>query len=195
MEHLEPFYNWRDYYTSENDRRSPFYRKIYNEFYYDKAIYNYVIHPQWDDFGSETLYIKVIYADYQTGFTVIEFIGEWNDLVTCDIMLLKRDIIDGMITNGIKRFILIGENVLNFHYDSDDYYQEWLEDIEEGWVCAINFQEHVRQEIIRNNLDEILFLGGKLNNLSWRSYKPEMLFHLVETIIQDRNCKPKQNNK
>jgi hypothetical protein len=186
MEQIEPFYNWRDYYTAENDRQSPFFRRKYNEFYYDKGIYNYLIHPQWDDFGSDTLYIKIIYVDYQKRFAVIEFIGEWNDLITCDIMLLKRDVVDAIISCGINKFILIGENILNFHYDSDDYYLEWAEDIEDGWICALNFQEHVRQEIKNNNLDEILHMGGKFDNLNWRLYRPEMLFHLVNKMVNQQ---------
>jgi hypothetical protein len=186
MEHIEPFYNWRDYYIAEADRKSPFYRRTYSEFYYDKAIYNYVIHPQWDDIGSPTLYIKIIFTDYVLGFAVIEFIGEWNDLVTSDIMLLKRDVIDVMLCKGINKYILIGENVLNFHFDSDDYYQEWFDDVKDGWIAAINFQEHVRQEMIQNNLDHYIVFGGRLDEMNWRTYKPEDLFDQVNNIIQRR---------
>jgi hypothetical protein len=32
--------------------------------------------------GSETLYLKILYADYEAGYVVIEFIGEWNDAIT-----------------------------------------------------------------------------------------------------------------
>ena len=46
---------------------------------------------QWDDFGSSTLYIKILFADYDGGFAIIELIGEWNDAINNDIMLLKRD--------------------------------------------------------------------------------------------------------
>ena len=68
MQNIEPFYNWRDYYISEEDDKSPFFGQEYNEFYYDKSIYNYLIHPQWDDFGSETMYVKIIYADYDKAY-------------------------------------------------------------------------------------------------------------------------------
>ena len=34
--------------------------------------------------------------------------GEWNDAIENDIMLLKRDFIDLMIEEGITKFILIG---------------------------------------------------------------------------------------
>ena len=64
MHEIEPFYQWRDDYISAEDERSPFYNTEYSEFYFDKQLYNFLIHPQWDDFGSSTMYIKVLYADY-----------------------------------------------------------------------------------------------------------------------------------
>jgi hypothetical protein len=41
--------------------------------------------------------------------------GEWNDCINNDIMFLKRDVIEPMLENGSVKFILVGENVLNFH--------------------------------------------------------------------------------
>ena len=38
--------------------------------------------------------LKVIYADYELGYAIIEMIGEWNDAIENDIMTLKRDVID-----------------------------------------------------------------------------------------------------
>ena len=62
-----------------------------------EKIYNFLLHPQWDEFGSLTLYLKVLYADYDKGFCIIELIGEWNDAIYNDIMILKREIIDLML--------------------------------------------------------------------------------------------------
>ena len=76
MHDIEPFYNWRHIYTSEEDERSPFYGRSYSEFEFSLTIYNYYIHPQWDEFGSRTLYLKVIMADYEKHYAVIELIGE-----------------------------------------------------------------------------------------------------------------------
>ena len=112
MHEIEPFYLWRDDYIAAEDERSPFFNTEYSEFYYDKQLYNYLIHPQWDVFGSNTLYIKVLYTDYDRQYTIIELMGEWNDAINNDIMLLKREIIELMIDAGINKFILIGENVL-----------------------------------------------------------------------------------
>lgn len=36
-----------------------------------------------------------------------------NDLITNDLMLLKRELIDVLIIEGINKFALIEENVLN----------------------------------------------------------------------------------
>ncbi|HQV01042.1 MAG: hypothetical protein JNK61_04630 [Bacteroidia bacterium] len=186
MQDLEPFYRWRDLYVANEDALSPFYGQEYSEFEYSNKIYNYYIHPQWDDFGSNTLYLKIIYADYETGFAVIEFIGEWNDAINNDIMLLKRDIIDVLTLEGINKFILIGENVLNYHASDDCYYQEWFDDIEDGWIVAINFREHVLNEFIKNNIDYYLVFGGELNQVNWRKLSPNQLFELANALVNKR---------
>src|SRR5438270_1407444 len=126
MHDIEPFYNWRHIYVSEEDERSPFYGRDYSEFEYSNTIYNYYIHPQWDDFGSQTLYMKVLFADYEQKYAIIEFIGEWNDAINNDIMFLKREIVENMMGFGINKFILIGENVMNFQASDDCYYEEWF---------------------------------------------------------------------
>lgn len=81
MHNIEPFYNWRHIYISEEDRLSPFYGRAYSEFEFSQTVYNYYIHPQWDDFGSRTLFLKVLLADYEEKYAIIELIGEWNDAV------------------------------------------------------------------------------------------------------------------
>lgn len=180
MHEIEPYYRWRDDYIASEDERSPFYGTEYNEFEFDKQIYNFLLHPQWDTFGSNTLYLKVLYADYDRGYTIIELIGEWNDAIYNDIMLLKRELIDILISNGINKFILIGENVLNFHPSDDSYYEEWFEDIENGWIAGMNFRSHVIHEFVSNNIDYFVNFGGLLDNLSWRNRQPLQVFKAVE---------------
>ena len=107
MHFVEPHFGWRGYYTAEDDPQSPFYGRVYSEFEFEHRIYNYVIHPQWDTIGSETLFIKILFIDYQDGYSIIELIGEWNDAIENDIMTLKRDIIDTLIHEGINKFILV----------------------------------------------------------------------------------------
>ncbi len=186
MQDIEPFYNWRELYVSSEDEFSPFYGREYSEFEYTNTIYNYFIHPQWDDFGSTTLYMKTLYADYNDGYAIIEFIGEWNDCINNDIMRLKRDVADEMILKGIDKFILIGENVLNFHASDDCYYQEWFDDVEDGWLVALNFREHVLKEFSRNNIDYYLTFGGMLNNLNWRTLNPQQLYNIVDGVMCKR---------
>src|SRR3954463_15899333 len=106
MHEIEPFYNWRHIYVSEEDECSPFFARIYSEFEFTNTIYNYYIHPQWDQFGSSTLYLKILFVDYERHFAIIEFIGEWNDALYNDIMFLKREVIEPMISQGVKKFIL-----------------------------------------------------------------------------------------
>ncbi len=186
MHDIEPYYKWRDFYTAEADEHSPFYQREYSELYFTKAVYNHFIHPQWDDIGSPTIYLKILYADYKLGFTIIEFIGEWNDCINNDIMMLKKEVLDWQMKKGINQFILIGENILNFHSDEEDYYDEWFQDIEEGWIAALNFREHVLQEMRDNNLDLFVNFGGDLDELNWRTMEPKVLYYRINSILQKR---------
>lgn len=186
MQDLEPFYNWRAYYIASEDPLSPFFGTVYSEFEYTNTVYNYYIHPQWDEFGSSTLYLKVLFTDYDRGFTIIEFIGEWNDALNNDVMFLKRDVIELMMKEGISKFILIGENVMNFHGSDDCYYEEWFQDVESGWIAAVNFRPHVLDEMNRFNLDYYLASGGELDELNWRNFNPNELFIKVDHLLTRR---------
>ena len=185
MQDIEPFYGWRDLYVSSEDPQSPFYEREYSEFEYTNSIYNYYLHPQWDFFGSETLYLKIIYADYDRSFAIIEFIGEWNDAIGNDIMFFKRDILDGLIQEGIMHFVLIGENVLNFHASDDCYYEEWFEDIGDGWIIGMNFRQHVVEEFTDVGIEFILF-SKRFDQINWRNYQPWVLFDLLKGQMQKR---------
>jgi hypothetical protein len=186
MQDIEPYYNWRHLYIASEDERSPFYERAYNEFEYDKQIYNYLIHPQWDDIGSETLFIKILFVNYDAGFAIIELIGEWNDCINNDVMILKRDIIDLMLPEGINKYILIGENVLNFHASDESYYEEWQEDVDDGWVAFLNFRNHVLSEFQRNNIDYYILLGGQINEIGWRTFDPNELFAKISALVMKR---------
>ncbi|MFN8165865.1 MAG: hypothetical protein U0X76_06760 [Bacteroidia bacterium] len=186
MQDIEPFYNWRELYVASEDELSPFHGTVNSEFEYSNTVYNFYIHPQWDDFGSNTLYMKVLFADYEKGFCIIELIGEWNDALYNDIMFLKRDIIESMISNGITRFILIGENVLNFHGSDDCYYEEWFQEAEDGWIAALNFRPHVLKEMEKYNIDYYFLTGGELNEMNWRTYMPVDLYNKIESIMSRR---------
>lgn len=186
MHTIEPFYNWLDFYSASEDPRSPLYGAENNLSAYTHTIYGYYIHPQWDDIESETLFLKILYADYEAGFVIIEFIGEWNDTLHNDIMKLKRNIIDPLVYEGIKHFILIGENVFNFHGSDDAYYEEWFEDVEEGWIVAIGFQDFVLNEMKNYSIDYYINSGGNLELVNWRTLTPKRLFSLINSMIQKR---------
>jgi hypothetical protein len=183
---IEPYYNWRHLYIASEDERSPFYGREYSEFEFTHAIYNYLIHPQWDDFGSATLFLKVLYADYDKHFCIIELIGEWNDVLYNDIGFLKRQLIDLLTEEGINRFLLIGENVLSFHAGDNDYYAEWFDDVEDGWIVGINFRQHVLEEFVSNRLDYFIAFGGGFNSFNWRSLQPLALYEKIESMVMKR---------
>lgn len=186
MHEIEPYYNWLKYYNPAEDEQSPYFGKEYNYDLYTNAIYNYYIDPAWDFMGSETLYIKILFTDYQRRFCVMEFIGEWNDAINNDVMHLKRNIVDHMTRQGINKFILIGENVLNFHGSDDCYYEEWFEDVEDGWIAAVNFRDFVLYEWQRYNVDSYVNFGGSLQLDNWRTMKPHQFFELVNSLITRR---------
>ncbi len=185
MHAIEPFYAWRDYYVAAEDKLSPFYKRRYSEFNFTHQIYNYFIHPQWDSIGSSTLFCKVIFVNYDKNFAVIEFIGEWNDTLHNDIMELKKELIDPMIENGIYKFVLIGENVLNFHGSDDSYYEAWQEDIadEEGYIIAINFHKHVVNEMRQHGIHHYVFMGEQYNEIDWRKIKPFYFHKMIEELL------------
>ncbi len=54
-----------------------------------------------------------------------------------------------LIGQGIYKFILIGENVLNYYSSDDCYYEEWWEDIrdEGGWIVLLNLLVQTRRNL------------------------------------------------
>lgn len=186
MHDIEPYYNWLHMYQASEDSRSPFFARVHSEFEFQHTIYNYYIHPQWEDIGSQTLYLKVLFADYEDGYAIIELFGEWNDALYNDIMTLKRDILEAMMDEGIDKFILIGENILNFHASDDSYYEEWFQEVEDGWVTLLNFREHVLDEFRRSGIDYYLNFGGELDDMVWRKLSPRQLFDQVSGVLGHR---------
>jgi hypothetical protein len=185
MHNIEPFYNWRHIYTSEEDERSPFFGRQYSEFEFTQTIYNFYIHPQWDDFESRTLYLKVLQSDYDEHYMVIELIGEWNDAIENDIMYLKREVIDKFMAEGITKFILVAENVLNFHSGDRDYYIEWFEEVtdQEGWVVCLNMPEQTQHDFRKAKLNRYIEL---MDLPEWRIFKPIHLFRKIDEQILKR---------
>lgn len=188
MHTIEPYYNWLDFYDSSNDHLSPFYQKEYDQFQFSEKIYDHFIHPQWDNIGSSTLFIKTLFSDYDLGFAVIEMMGEWNDCLHNDIMIFKRNIIEHFMLQGISKFILVGEYILTFHTSDDCYYEELFDEVEDedGWVALLNFQNHVLEDFENADIDHYFVLGGQLNELNWRTYQPRDLFKVVEKSVMKR---------
>jgi hypothetical protein len=185
MHEIEPFYNWRHIYIAEEDKRSPFYGQVHSEFEYSQTVYNYYIHPQWDEFGSRTLYLKIIYVDYELNFAIIEMIGEWNDAIENDIMELKREVVDKLSAEHISKFILITENVLNFHSSDKEYYQEWYDEVSEenGWIVALNMPLASQYDFRKKKLNYFIEL---MELPEWRVFKPYHLFRKIDDELMKR---------
>jgi hypothetical protein len=188
MHDIEPYYHWRDKYIASEDELSPYFQKEYDEFTFSNKIYNYFIHPQWDEFGSSTLYAKILFVDYDNRNAIIELIGEWNDCLQNDIMFLKRNLIEVLQQNGIIKFALVCENVLNFHGSDNCYYQEWHEEIadQEGWICLINTHSHVMDEMAKTEINYYVRFGEDYNNINWRRLQPKSFVEQIDRLINSQ---------
>jgi hypothetical protein len=120
-----------------------------------------------------------LFADYELGFAILEMIGEWNDAVENDIMQLKRSVVDLMVAKGIVKFMLITENVLNFHSSDRDYYEEWSEDIKDdgGWIAAINMPEATQYDFRKSHIDHYISL---IDSPNWRTFQPGHFFQAID---------------
>ena len=187
MQEIEPSFQWENEYIAAHDKKSPFYGRTYSQTEYVHDIYGYYIHPLWDEIESETLFCKILFTDYGLQYTIIELFGEWNDTLHNDIMWLKRHVIDHLLAQGIRHFILIGENVFNFHGSfEDDYYAEWFEEVEEGWIIGMHFADFVEREWAKYKIDYYINFGGALSIPNWRTLKPEQIFAYLHHVISRR---------
>ena len=190
MHDIEPYFKWKEYYIASEDKQSPFYKRQYNEFQFTQKIYNFYIHPQWDEFGSQTLYCKILFTDYEERYTLIELIGEWNDSLYNDIMFFKRNVINKLIDKGINQFILLCDNVLNYHGDDNSYYEEWFDDIEHdhGFICCVNTFKHVRQEMERTQIQYYVQIGHTFEDVEWRRKMPAQVLEEI-IYLQSKSIK------
>jgi hypothetical protein len=180
---IEPFYGWLELYNHSQDNNSPFYEVEHNLFYYDRSINHIPAHPLWDDIGSESLLVKILYANYQENYAIIELFGEWNDLFDNDYKLLAENCLTYLIDHGINKFILICENVFHIYLEKDDYYEALQEELEDGWICALRLRDEVKEEMIHYHISPYFYWSDLLDELAWRRLKPFQLFALVNSRI------------
>ena len=181
---IEPFYGWLELYSHEEDVYSPFHEVEHNLFYYDRSINHIPAHPLWDHIGSESLLVKILYANYDQGYAIIELFGEWNDLFDNDFKLLAENCLTYLMDNRINKFILICENVFNIYLEADDYYQAMEEELEEGWICTLRLRESVKEEMQAYGIAPYFYWNTELDAISWRKLKPFQLFQLIDTRLK-----------
>jgi MFS superfamily sulfate permease-like transporter len=94
-------------------------------------------------------------------------------------MTLRRDVTDLLQKQGIIKFILIAENVLNFHSSDDSYYEEWKESVEEegGWVAIVDMPIQSQYDFKKARLTNYVTL---LDFPQWRTIKPELVFNQID---------------
>jgi len=123
--------------------------------------------------------MKLLFVDYEMRYAIIELIGEWNDAIENDIMTIRRDVTDCLFANGICKFILIAENVLNFHSSDDCYYEEWREQVSDdgGWMAIIGMPPQSQHDFRKAKLTNYVEL---IDFPQWRTLKPELVFHQID---------------
>ncbi|MDA8787524.1 hypothetical protein N9N00_01500 [Schleiferiaceae bacterium] len=185
MHELIPHSGWKARYQASLDPKCPLYldRGAPENGAYHR-MYDFVIHPEWDAIGCETLYIKLLFVDYDQGYAVIELLGEWNDAVHNDVMEVKRRLADPLNLQGIDKFLLMADNLLNFHGGEEDYYSEWAEDCEAGWIVMLNARDHVIQDLRAARLSSYLWAGERYRFAAWRAQDPLALCQAVDLLIQ-----------
>ena len=94
------------------------------------------------------------------------------------IRLPQSDIPDGLPIIGQ---VAAGNPILG-----EENIEEWLEEVPHGWMAFLNLREHVVQELSTYGLDQFFVLGGTLDDIAWRTKKPEILFTKVNEIVSRR---------
>jgi hypothetical protein len=176
----EPFYGWLHLYNHEMDERSPFHGVEHNLFYFDRFVHDIPAHPLWDSIESESLLVKILYADYAEGYAIVELFGEWNDLFENDFRLLYENCLCFLTGEGVDKFIFICENVFYIYLQEDDYYQAFIDDISDGWACLLRARPHVIEEVEKYGMGRFFYWSPALSNVEWRKLKPDMLCEYVE---------------
>jgi hypothetical protein len=94
-------------------------------------------------------------------------------------------VIDKLLDEGISKFILITENVLNFHSSDKDYYEEWYENVTdaEGWIVCLNMPDSAQYDFKKKKLNYYIEL---MDIPEWRTYKPYHLFKKIDDTIAKR---------
>lgn len=181
MFEVEPFYGWLHLYDPEADEYSPYYGVEHNLFEFDRSIYDMPAHPLWEDFDSENLLMKILYADYTKGYCIIELIGEWNDLQFNDFRLMRDNCLQLLKDAGINRFILICENVFSAFLEMQDYYEEFTEDLyPDGYLHLLKARPLVLEEFTRYGISAFVNWSQEIDSMNWRKMHPDQILTLIE---------------
>jgi hypothetical protein len=91
-----------------------------------------------------------------------------------------------LLQKGVNKFILIGENIMNFHGSDDSYYEEWFEEVEDGWIAAVSFPVFIQDEFKKYQIDRYINMGGTLQVERWRTLQPLHFYEGINNLIQRR---------
>jgi len=75
---------------------------------------------------------------------------------------------------------------MNLYGSDDSYYEEWFEDVDDGWIAAVSFPQFIQDEFKRYNVDNYINMGGTLQIDRWRTLTPYALCEVTGRLIQRR---------
>ena len=116
----------------------------------------------------------------------------WVELLVFEIMYSQilfptvfQSLNKSLPAEGIIKFILIAENVFNFHSGDKDYYEELYEELseEEGWAVLINFHPAAQHDFLLRKLNRYVEL---MDISAWSTYKPEHFFQFIDQKLSQR---------
>ena len=113
-------------------------------------------------------------------FTVL--LNSTDCTLTIPSLFLGPESIDILYAKGITKFIIIAENVLNFHSSDDSYYEEWREQLldDGGWVVIIDMPQQSQYDFKKARLTNYVSL---MDFPQWRTLKPDVIFQQVDNWI------------
>jgi hypothetical protein len=73
-----------------------------------------------------------------------------------------------------------------FQSSDDAYYEEWFDDVEDGWIAFINFREQVIEDFKEARLDYYIAMGEPFEEVTWRRYMPVHLYNKINDWFAKR---------
>lgn len=75
---------------------------------------------------------------------------------------------------------------MNYHSSDDSYYEEWFQDIEQGWIAGLNFRDFVLTEFLNSGIGNYILFNPKDEEFNWRIMSPVQVFQKIDNLLNKR---------